>query len=412
MKIVAVTYGSRGDVQPILSLALALQSAGHSVRMVGPPENANWVQRCGCSFSGLGTNVDAFLSSCPNAHGIKSSLFFNRFLRREIENQFSQLPDLIRNAELVLGASLVLGLPTVAEFMNIPYRFIAFAPQVLPSSRHPSPLVRSQRLPSWLNRLSWSAVRSLDRFNLRSIVNNKRRELGLKLTKDWWTDLIGNNVIVASDPVLAAVPPDVRQVYTQTGYFHLGQKGEISKEVKGFLADGPPPVYFGFGSMPRKDQSALRPLLLASARLAKQRVIISQLREDPTRLTGSVDSCFVNNLPHHLLFPKLALVVHHGGAGTTATAARAGVPQIIVPHILDQFYWADRVHALGLGPKPIWRSKLTVKRLKAAIMEAVSNQRFRQQARDISQILRKQDSLGDAIRLIESESFLKADNQS
>jgi UDP:flavonoid glycosyltransferase YjiC (YdhE family) len=67
MKIVAVTYGSRGDVQPILSLALALQSAGHSVHLVGPPENADLVQRCGCPFSGLGAKVDDFLSSCPNS---------------------------------------------------------------------------------------------------------------------------------------------------------------------------------------------------------------------------------------------------------------------------------------------------------------------------------------------------------
>ena len=193
--------------------------------------------------------------------------------------------------------------------------------------------------------ISWNAVRVIDRFNFQRIINNKRRELGLKLTKNLWTDLIGNNVIVASDPVLAAVPSDVRQVCIQTGYFHLEQDGDISEEVKGFLADGPPPIYFGFGSMPRQDQSALRPLLLTSARLAKQRVIISQLREDPTRLTHSMDSCFVNDLPHHLLFPKMALVVHHGGAGTTATAAKAGVPQIIIPHILDQFYWAERIHA-------------------------------------------------------------------
>ena len=119
-----------------------------------------------------------------------------------------------------------------------------------------------------------------------------------------------------------------------------------------------------------------------------------------------MDSCFVNDLPHHLLFPKMALVVHHGGAGTTATAAKAGVPQIIIPHILDQFYWADRIHALGLGPKPIRRSKLTGEKLKAAIIEVVSNEGFRQRAREISLILRKQDTLGHAIRLIEAESFL------
>ncbi|MBW1838239.1 MAG: hypothetical protein JRI99_15180, partial [Deltaproteobacteria bacterium] len=296
---------------------------------------------------------------------------FNLFLHREVKNQFSELPDLIRHADLVLGASLVLGLQTVAESLNIPYRFIAFAPQVLPSSEHPYPLVRRQGLPPMLNRFSWDAVRVLDRFNFQRLINQRRREFGLQPTRNVWEDLIGDHVIVASDPILANVPADVHRTYTQTGYLHLDQQGEISAEVEAFLSDGPPPLYFGFGSMPRQDQSALRPLLLEAAKSANQRVIISQLREDPNRLTGPADFCFANNLPHHLLFQRTAAVIHHGGAGTTATAARAGVPQIIVPHILDQFYWADRIHLLGLGPEPIWRSKLTGERLKAAILEVV-----------------------------------------
>ena len=406
MKIVLVTYGSRGDVQPVLALALALQSAGHSVLLAGPPENANWAKGYGCPFAPLGNSVEAFLDSHLNAHGIKATLSFNLFLRREVINQFSELPDLIRHADLVLGASLVLGLPTVAECLNIPYRFIAFAPQVLPSSEHPYPLVRHQGLPPMLNRFSWDLVRVLDRLNFQRLINQRRREFGLKPTRDVWKDLIGDHVIVASDPVLAKVPADVHRPCTQTGYFHLEQQGEISAEVEAFLSNGPPPLYFGFGSMPRQDQSALRPLLLEAARSANQRVIISQLREDPARLTGPTDFCFANNLPHHLLFPRTAVVIHHGGAGTTATTARAGVPQIIVPHILDQFYWADRIHFLGLGPEPIWRPKLTGEKLKAAILEVVTNARFQQRAREIALILQKQDSLENAVRLIESESFL------
>jgi UDP:flavonoid glycosyltransferase YjiC (YdhE family) len=199
----------------------------------------------------------------------------------------------------------------------------------------------------------------------------------------------------------------VHRSYTQTGYFHLEQQGEIGAEVEAFLSDDPPPLYFGFGSMPRQDQSALRPLFLESARSAGQRVVISQLREDPARLSGPVDFCFANNLPHHLLFHRLAAIIHHGGAGTTATAARAGVPQIIVPHILDQFYWGDRIHALGLGPEPIWRPKLTVKRLQSAISEVVTDERFKNRAREIAFVLQNQDSLGSAVRLIESELFLK-----
>ena len=259
MKIVLVTYGSRGDVQPVLALALALQSAGHSVLLAGPPENANWAKGYGCPFAPLGNSVEAFLDSHLNAHGIKATLSFNLFLRREVINQFSELPDLIRHADLVLGAALVLGLPTVAASLNIPYRFIAFAPQVLPSSKHPYPLIRRQDLSPMLNRFSWHFARVLDRPNFQRLINQRRRELGLKPTRDVWEDLIGDHVIVASDPVIATVPADVHRTYTQTGYFHLEQQGKIGADVEAFLADGPPPLYFGFGSMPRKDQSALRP---------------------------------------------------------------------------------------------------------------------------------------------------------
>jgi len=256
MKIVLVTYGSRGDVQPILALALALHSAGHNVLLAGPPENTNWAKHYSCPFVPLGTSVEAFLSSHSKAHGLKATLSFNLFLHREVKNQFSELPDLIRHADLVLGASLVLGLQTVAESLNIPYRFIAFAPQVLPSSEHPYPLVRRQGLPPMLNRFSWDAVRVLDRFNFQRLINQRRREFGLQPTRNVWEDLIGDHVIVASDPILANVPADVHRTYTQTGYLHLDQQGEISAEVEAFLSDGRLPIRWSSAALFRIRQHA------------------------------------------------------------------------------------------------------------------------------------------------------------
>jgi UDP:flavonoid glycosyltransferase YjiC (YdhE family) len=403
MKITLATCGSRGDVQPILALAMSLKSAGHDVLLAAPPENANWIQSYHCPFRPLIGNVHALLENCPNAHTIKPTIFFLRFVRQDLENQFSVLPSIVEGSDLVLGASLAFGMHSVAESLGIPYRFIALTPQLLPSSQHPFPAIRNQYLPPWLNRLSWRLAKVIDKLNLTALIRKQRRRLGLKPISDALSHILGSHVIVASDPLLGEVPPDVKQDTTQTGYFHLKQTGELSADIEKFLAAGHPPVYVGFGSMPSHDQKANLPLILEAARSAGQRVIVSNKLDQGHSSSASEDCFFVNNVPHTFLFQRLAAVVHHGGAGTTATAAWSGVPQIIVPHILDQYYWARRIRHLGMGPRPIWRSRLTAGRLAAALRECVSNKNMQQRSKKVAEIIQRQDTLGKAVRLIESE---------
>ena len=402
MKVALVTFGSRGDVQPLLALALALRAAGHDVLLAAPPENADWAQSCGCSFRPLGGDVQAFLQSCPEPHTLRAAIAFGRFLQQEIEAQFAQLPAIIQGADLVLAAALILAAPTVAESLGLPYRFIAFCPQVLPSSQHPSVLIRHHNLPRWANWLSWWLTNKTDIFRFKAIINRHRRGLGLGPVRDLWAHFLGDRVVVASDKVLAPVPRDVEQRYTQTGYFHLQPTGKLPADLEAFLASGPPPLYVGFGSMPNRHPEATTCLVLEAARSAAQRVILSSGLAEPDMIMEKACKV-VNNVPHTLLFPQVAAVVHHGGSGTTATAAKAGVPQIIVPHILDQYYWASRIHRSGLGPRPIWRSRLTPQRLAQAMHECVSKETMRERARQVGRILQSCDSLGQAVRLIESE---------
>jgi len=142
--------------------------------------------------------------------------------------------------------------------------------------------------------------------------------------------------------------------------------------------------------------------VMEAGRSAGQRLIIS-IGKDKNHLPTSGDCFFADKTPHKQLFPRVSVVVHHGGSGTTATAARAGIPQIIIPHILDQYYWGDRIHRAGLGPKPIRRSLLTAKRLADAISESLSNDAFRRRAKQVADIIQGQDSIGQAVHLIESE---------
>jgi len=405
MKIVIATCGTRGDIQPLMALARALNRRGHKTLVAAPPENQVWVEDCGCAFHALGSDFTEMLSHYPQVHTLKPMISFLGILRREIRQQFSQLPDIIEGADLVLGASLCCGLHSAAESKGIPYGYVAMAPQILPSAHHPFVALKSQNLPPWLNRLSWQLARLLDRMIFTALLNSERRCLNLAPVKDILRHILGRHVIVASDAVMAEVPPDVAVDYIQTGYMHLQTNQRMPERLERFLAAGPAPIYFGFGSMSTREQETLVALIRKSVQLTGQRGILSGFRFDESRVAESENCIFVDEVPHPLLFTRLAAVVHHGGSGTTATAALAGVPQIIVPHILDQYYWGQRVLCCGLGPKPIQRSRLTAEWLSSAIKQCVCGPGYFDRASRISEEIKKQDSLGLAVDYIEKTYF-------
>jgi len=393
MKIVLATYGSRGDVQPMLALSLALKSEGHDVLLAAPPEKADWAEQLGCPFHPLGADLTAFLDSVNDAHSYRSAARFFLFIRNEINIQFEILPKIIAGADLVIGSSLAFALRTVAESMGIAYRYIAFTPQLLPSGYHPFPAVKNHGYPRWINRMTWRVVKIFDRFNLTLMVNKKRRQLGLQSIQDSWLHILGRHVFVASDRVISEVPPDIEPTFTQTGYMHLNQPIQYYPKLNEFLDAGPPPVYAGFGSMPKLDQIRNASTIVEAARLAGQRVVIGKFWDEPSEFSNSDDIFLITKYPHLKLFPKMAAVIHHGGAGTTASSAISGVPQIIVPHALDQFYWGHQIYRSNLGPKPIPRYRLTSKKLTAAIRECLANKQIRQNAESAARKIRRQDSL-------------------
>lgn len=180
-----------------------------------------------------------------------------RFIQKEIEIQLDQLPKIIDGADLLLGSSLFLGASTVAEYLNVPYRYIAFCPQLLPSQFHPMIHVRNYDLPKYFNRLSWWVFKYFDfNLNYKKIINEGRKRFGLKSIFDVLRNLLGPQVIVASDPLLAAVPADAVQASAQIGYLHLDPKETLSPDLEDFINAGLPPIYIGFGSMPCKEPAA------------------------------------------------------------------------------------------------------------------------------------------------------------
>jgi UDP:flavonoid glycosyltransferase YjiC (YdhE family) len=228
--------------------------------------------------------------------------------------------------------------------------------------------------------------------------------MGLGAIKDAWDHILGTNTILACDPQIAKAPGDISRGCIQTGYPHLDVETALDPELDRFLEQGSRPVYAGFGSLPPWDQKRNFPRVLAAARSLGRRVIINQYwAEKPEQVMNertAPDVFFIRQAPHLRLFPKIAAVIHHGGAGTTAAAAVSGVPQVIVPHILDQYYNGQQVYKNKLGPKPIQKSQLTQKKLEKALDTCLTDPVIQTQVENTRTAIDPEMSLARIVRTI------------
>jgi len=398
MRFFLATEGSRGDVQPFLALALALRARGHQVALAATPDFAGEAERLGISFHGFGRDVREVLRE--QAEVLSNPIHTLRYLRdnarRSIRAQFEVLGQ-AKGADLVVGASLFVAGSSGADALGVPYRYIAYTPQLLPSVAHPPPLVALQRLPRWVNRGSWAAYRWVFNRLMLKAMNEQRSILGLPPIADVVTE-VGRAALVAADPDLAPLPADVaRAGHIATGSWHLSDERALSPEIEAFLDAGSPPVYVGFGSMPdTKPERTTRAIVDAIA-AAGQRAIVcagwSKIGHGATdRRVLAIEAA-----PHAKLFPRMAAIVHHGGAGTTAAATRAGVPQVVVPHAMDQFRWAHCVEHAGIGAKSLKRTKLSAPELASRIGQALGDPGVRERAAQMGSRVRARDGLSAAV---------------
>jgi len=385
MRIALATEGSRGDVHPMLALGSRLRAAGHEVRLCAPPDFAAEARARGLAFCAVGGAVRDYLVAHAGAltRGLRSQVAAaGRYLSESCDAQFASLPEATAGCERIVAASLSFAAASCAELHGAHYRFVAYCPVLIRSAEHPSFLVPVQSLPRWMNRVSWSLTeRPLGAF-LRRLINRGRRRLGLDPIEDAWRHVSGAPAILAADRALAPAPADAPQPVRQIPCLHDMRPAPLPAKLEDFLAAGPAPIYFGFGSMPDPDPVATTRIVLDAASQVGARALISAgwagLGEGPLPEGVAV----VGTTSHAALFPRVAAVVHHGGAGTTTTAARAGAPQLVVPHLADQFYWGRRVEILGLGPPPIRRTALTAERLAEALDAVVGNETLAERAAD------------------------------
>jgi sterol 3beta-glucosyltransferase len=235
-----------------------------------------------------------------------------------------------------------------------------------------------------------------------------RRELNMSASPFWGPfgamDRAGVPLLYGFSPHVVPRPADWPPNHHVTGYWFLDPDDgwQPPADLAAFLAAGPPPVYIGFGSMANRDPAEAAQIMLDALAQSGQRGVIASGWGGltPSDLPDRVH--MLSSIPHSWLFPRMAAVVHHGGAGTTAAGLRAGVPSIIVPFFGDQPFWGRRVAELGVGPVPIPRRKLTASALADAITRAVTDPAMRARAAALGEQIRAEDGIAAAAAHIEA----------
>lgn len=417
MRVVILTLGTRGDVQPYVALGLGLRAAGYTVAVGATNEFEDFVTLRGLNFVPLGFGFQEMMATDTARSAVESGNNTLDALRKLLQTARPYIRMLLnvlwaasQEADVLIfsTATLYAGYH-IAEKLNRP---VFFANPFMPPTRTMANPVAPFRLPwsnGWYNLATHYLVQQtfwqLSRAGFRAW---REETLGLPPCPARQSPYHLPNgdpipIIYGNSPTILPKPPDWSDHMHLAGYWFLDHPADWHPPagLVDFLAIGPPPVYVGFGSMATRDPEQTTNIVVEALLRAKQRGVIAVgwggiSAADLPDAIFKLDVC-----PHDWLFPQTSVVVHHGGAGTTAAGLRAGVPSIVVPHFADQPFWAERVKIAGVGPEPIPRKELTVEKLAYAIRVAVTHKPMQARAAALGEKIRAEDGVGNAVRLIE-----------
>ncbi|MDH2429447.1 glycosyltransferase [Sphaerisporangium sp. TRM90804] len=350
MRVLLSTIGSRGDVQPVVALAVRLRALGGDVRVCAPPDFGDWIGDLRIPFVPLGPELRGTGKAAPTA-APPSPEQRRQMVTATVATQFETLSAAAEGCDVIVtGGYLVPAARSVAERRGVRYVFAGYCPAALPSRHHappPLPMLGDPPVEDADNGALWA--RDARRWNdtWGEALNSHRAPLGLPPVTDVRGHLFTDRPWLAADPVLGPWPEPGDPRVLQTGAWILPDERPLSAELEAFLRAGEPPVYFGFGSI--RAPHDLAKTMVEAARALGRRAIVLRGWADLAPLDGEPDCLSIGEVNQQALFRRVAAVVHHGGAGTTTAAARAGVPQVVIPQHFDQHYWARRVAGLGAG---------------------------------------------------------------
>ncbi|UUN30962.1 glycosyltransferase [Streptomyces sp. FIT100] len=397
------TYGSRGDVEPLVGLAVRLRALGAEVRVCAPPDE-DFAQRLagvGVPLVPVGRSARALTTAAPQPSSLPQRA------AELIADQFAAVTAAAEGCDALVATGAMpaaAGARSVAEKLGIRSVSLTFQQLTLPSPHRPPLAYAGRPFPPEVtdNRELWD----LDARNINALfgpaLNTNRAAIGLPPVDNVRDHVVGDRPWLATDPVLDPWRETPGLDVVQTGAWILPDVHPLPPELAAFLDAGTPPVYVGFGSMPMHASTDVAHVAIGAIRAQGRRAVVARGWAGLAPIDDRDDCFVVGEVNQQALFTRVAAVVHHGGAGTTTTATRAGAPQVVVPQLADQPYWAGRVADLGIGaahdgPTPTFES------LSAALSTALAPE-TRARARAVAGTVRADGASVAATLLLETIS--------
>ena len=409
MKIVVVGWGSTGDVYPVLALSERLLQRGHRVRVCAPELYRDKILEIGAEFYEIGvifdlsefhTAMDAIIPKRDPTAMLR--LIVEEGIVRRGWQWYTDCLSAMKGFDRVLCHSVDIPAQEAAIRTGIPWLTVTYCPGFIKSldfAPHP--------FPNWghaFNAIVWKLAQFrlasridvlFNRF-IASVGGEPRDSVALDGMYSPYLNLI------AASPTLCP-PSDFSSNHRFTGVWHLASPSYTPPTaLVNFLAAGPPPVIISFGSMGGSNGRETTEILVDAIQRIKQRAII-QAGWGQLGVEGTAPDIFCTEyVPHQWLFPKGCCVVHHGGAGTTASVCRAKIPSVVVAHHADQPYWGKRLSDLGVAPRHLHRRNLTAKRLAKRIQQVLATPAMTARARVLGEQIEAEDGLTAAVEMIET----------
>ena len=420
IKVLIVTLGSRGDVQPYMALGSALKTCGHTVTLCTCESFKTFITDHGLNYRYMNDDFIKLMKSETGKQAVEdtdgligaagTTLKLFKQIKPILKQTLLDSWEAARTVDpdiMIMGSKGALAEP-VAEKLGIPSAMAMPIPQLVPTAEVPAAGFPCLKIGGWYNLLTYRIVklsmgmygRMLNEFRQSLLdLDRKPRSVGIFQRADGRPIVrlhcFSRHVV----PRPHDWPPDAHV----NGYWFLDRLKSWSPPVdlQAFIENGDPPVYIGFGSMAGKNAGRLAASVAEALQQVNMRGVIASGWGGIETRTLPESIYKIDSAPHDWLFPLMSAVVHHGGAGTTAAGLRAGRPSIICPFIGDQPFWGLRINELGAGPEPIPQKKLTAIKLAEALQKVKQNQAMRQNARNLGSKIRQEDGITGAIDIIE-----------
>ncbi len=419
MHITMITLGSRGDVQPYIALGKGFQQAGYSVRLITHAALADLVQDAAIPFSPLDASTKELFQTTAGqqlleANGLRLLQRFAQTTRPRIWSTLERCWQACQGTDVIVSSlqGLAYG-ASLAEKLRLPLVVAGLQPIQLPTQAFADPVFshtfrpqdQRHRLLNYVSHILAHAV--LWEVFLPEINRARRRLLNLPPFPVWmpWQSLSqqADLLLLGYSPSVLPKPTEWNAKVAVTGYWFLDHQSpwQPPESLRQFLRAGPPPVYIGFGSMSSRHPERLTRLVLEALERSQQRGVLLTGWGAVCQRQQSAYVYAVESVPHDWLFPQVAAVVQHGGAGTIGASLRAGIPPITVSFLPEQAFWGEQAFRLGVSPRSMRYRDLTVQRLTQAIEQAVHDAAMRRRAAQIGQQIHAEQGVSRAIEMFE-----------